>query len=273
MNIETLDTHGFVAVRYPIHLRMRVQEAMNAWIRFCELPQHEKNMLAGGDRIEDFGYMLRGDRAANADSKELFHLLQARERELMAKAEGVTDRRAVEFIRAVDVLIHSTKDLVREFAENVEARYRCTGFIDEVMNSSHLWTFRFLHYFGGEMLANAHADRLGFTLHLHESDSGGEYLGFDGAWKPWPVNHEQTIIFPSIGLQHRTESQVKALWHRVVPTEKTKADGRYAMVAFIDFPQAREWDKHKYPRVQDFAPGFNYGMPFSKLDSYFKTAA
>ncbi len=89
----------------------------------------------------------------------------------------------------------------------------------------------------------------------------------------WPVNHQQTIIFPSLGLQHRAHNQVKALWHKVEPTVLSKRDGRYAMVAFIDFPQARECDKYKHPRVQDLPEGFNYDISFEDFDSIYFTSA
>ncbi len=269
MQVRTLDTNGYVTVPYPKPLKDRVHGAMAAWKRFCDLPESEKQKLSGGDRIDDFGYMFRNDAGAKADQKELFHLLKKREPELRAKADLITDRRAVEFIDAVDVLIDSCTPLILDFASRIEAEYKIRGFKDMVASCGHLWTFRFLHYFGGETLANPHADRLGFTLHLDESQGGGEYFGFDREWKPWPVTEDQTIIFPSIGLQHLSGCAVKALWHRVVPNAVTRTGGRYAMVAFIDFPQSREWDKYKYPRVQDFAPGFNYGMTFAELDSHF----
>lgn len=272
MNVQTLDTDGYVTVRYPAPLRLRVSEAMTAWKRFCELPEHEKQKISGGDRIDDYGYMHRNDGGPRADKKELFHLLQRREQELLAQAETVIDRRAVEFVRAGDVLSHAIKPLIMDFAHSIQNVYEMPGFAADVLCSSHLWTFRFLHYFGGEMLANAHADRLGFTLHLYESHGGGEYLGLDRVWRPWPVNHEQTIIFPSIGLQHRSGCTLNALWHRVVPNEVTRTEGRYAMVAFIDFPQSREWDKYRH-RVQDFPPGFNYGMSYNDLDKLFTQAA
>ncbi len=269
MDIKSLNTDGYVTVQYPNGLRLRVQEAMAAWVRFCELSESEKRKISGGDRIDDYGYMRRNDSGPRADNKEQFHLLKLREPELLAQALTVSDTRAVEFVRAADVLSHAIKPIIVEFVERMEREYEMPGFSDEVLGSTDLWTFRFLHYFGGDMLANSHADRLGFTLHLYENDGGGEYLGFDMQWKTWPVDHEQTIIFPSIGLQHRSGGKVKALWHKVEPNERTKVNGRYAMVAFIDFPQAREWDKYKYPHVKELTPGFNYKMSFADLDAHF----
>ncbi len=273
MNVQSLDNLGYVAVNYPQSLRPHVQKAMESWIRFCDLPLAEKQKLSGGDRIHDYGYMNRNDSGHKADRKELFHLMRKWEPALLRQAERVTDRRAVEFVRTADALIGAMEPLIMDFAKSVEERYAMPGFVSEVHTSSALWTFRFLHYFGGDILANAHADRLGFTLHLDESAGGGEYLGFDRKWKPWPITSDQTIIFPSIGLQHRSGGQMKALWHRVVPIEGTREKGRYAMVAFIDFPQEREWDKVRFPRVQNFPEGFNYDMSFAELDAMFTKAA
>ncbi len=272
MQVRTLDTDGYVTVPYPAPLKAKVHEAMSAWKQFCALPPSEKQKISGGTRIDDFGYMFRNDSGPRADNKELFHLLKRREPELLAKAKAVEDTRAVAFIRAADALIDACSPTILRFAANVEKEYGVHGFLRDVYRGKKNWTFRFLHYFGGDMLANAHADRLGFTLHLDESQGGGEYLDFNRQWKPWPVTEDQTIIFPSLGLQHRAECKVKALWHRVVPNEVTRDGGRYAMVAFIDFPQTREWDTYRY-RVQDFAEGFNYDMSYDELDRLFMQAA
>lgn len=269
MDISTLDTLGFVTFAYPRPLRLRVQEAMRAFERFCDLPIGQRQKLSKFDRGEDFGYMLRRDKKTNADSKELFEFLGRDQSELRTMAQNVHSTRATELIDAADVLAEAIAPSILAFARGVEARYGATGFEREVAQCQHLWNFRFVHYFGGAMLANPHADRKGFTLHLCESDEGGEYLGFDRVWRPWPVSSEKTIIFPSIGLQHRTQCQTKALYHRVVSNERTRATGRYSMVAFIDFPQEREWDTYTYPHVQDFDVGFNYDMSYAELDRHF----
>ncbi len=267
MNVLDLQKHGFVTVQYPVALRRAVHAAMSSWIQFCDLPDHEKRKLSGGDRIEDYGYVRRQDSGSKADNKEYFHLFKGRAAEFHDKSASIADRRALEFLQAGDSLIKEIHPIVMRFARDMEKFYRMDGFAREVECSSDVWTFRYLHYFGGETLANSHADRLGFTLHLDETDTGGQYLCIrTRKWMPWPVNHQQTIIFPSLGLQHRSRNRVKALWHKVEPTPLSIKDGRFAMVAFIDFPQDREWDKYKHQRVQDLPEGFNYDLTFEELD-------
>ena len=268
MNVASLEEEGFVAVDYPETLRGKVEQAMRSWQGFCGLPDETKRLLSGGDRLKDFGYMRRTDAGPHADDKELFHVVSRNHTELRARCETIANPRATEFVDAVDALIGASAPLIQEFARDTERTYGLAGFEERVMTSQNNWTFRYLHYFGGETLSNAHADRGGLTLHLYESDAGGEYFGFDGAWHPWPVSDRRTIIFPSMVLQHLSQGRLKALWHRVVPTETTKANGRYAMVAFIDFTHDFRYDDAR-KRLQDFPEGFNYAMEWSEFNGLF----
>lgn len=268
MKIDTLDTDGFVTLEYPQLLRNRVRDAMESWKNFCKISPEDKQRLSGGDRLRDFGYMRRNDQSAHADQKELFHVSRNRVDELGAKASGFLDNRASEFIHMIDLLLQESVPLIQTFAQEVEDRYQLSGFEKEVMNAQDNWTYRYLHYFGGGALAHAHVDRGGFTLHLDESDGGGEYYDFDRQWHPWPVSEKQTIIFPSMGLQYRSGGKLKALWHRVQPTLRTTLDGRYSMVAFIDFKQSHRYND-AVKRLQDFDPGFNYHMPLQEFNVLF----
>jgi isopenicillin N synthase-like dioxygenase len=268
MRIQTLETSGFVAVNYPDFLRTCVMEAMESWKDFCELPLEIKHKLSGGDRISDFGYMMRNDGGPKSDSKEQFHVVRSKVDELRERADEIPDRRAGAFIDAIDTLLEAASPLIQEFARSVEERYHVHGFEECVMQSKDEWTFRYLHYFGSETLAHAHVDRGGFTMHLHESEEGGEYLDFVDRWRPWPVSSEQTIIFPSMGLQYLTRGRLKALCHRVVSTPRTIQDGRFAMVAFIDFHQTHRYDE-SHGRLQEKPPGFNYYPPFEEFAKLF----
>lgn len=268
MDVSTLKTDGFVSLTYPPQLRAPVHNAMQSWRTFCDLPQESKDILADGNRIHDFGYMRRNDTGDRSDNKELFHLVGRDLPLLYEKSEYIKDVRAIHFIRAIDSLLHATGPLIREFACKVEQQYNLHGFEQQVMKSQDNWTFRYLHYFGGDILAHAHADRGGFTFHLQESAGGGEYLDFGHVWRPWLVNEDQTIIFPGLGLQYRSEGVLKALYHRVQATPETTCKGRYSMVLFIDFKQDHRFNKEVY-RVQDLPEGFNYDMPFSEFAEFF----
>ena len=271
MHIGTLDTSGFVCFDYPRSLRSAVHDAMDSWKRFCELSDEQKLMLSkpNVDRTVDFGYMRRADKGPRDDNKEHFHAVLCKYSELLPRAERVGDRRATDFIHAVGDLLAESGPVVREFARAVEEHYSLCGFEQEVMVSQENWTFRYLHYFKGRpVLSYPHADRGGFTFHLQETHSGGEYFGFDGQWHPWPVSEERTIIFPSMGLQYRSQSYLKALWHRVISTEATRVEDRYSMVAFIDFKMGHRYND-RAKRLQDFDPGFNYDMSMAELERLF----
>lgn len=268
MNIDTLDTLGFVSLPYPSPLRTSMQRAMGSWKAFCTLPLEQKRLLSGGDRIKDFGYMKREDAGSTADDKELFHALRANYDKLLPKASQIGDARATNFIEAVDDLLLRMKHLVQNFAQQIEDRYKLSGFERQVMDSADYWTFRYLRYPKCKpVLANAHADRGGFTFHLGESEGGGEYLSFDGQWHPWPVSETETIIFPSMGLQYRSGGTLKALWHRVVPTESLATE-RYSMVTFVDFRDTHRFNDAKW-NMKNFQPGFNYHMPFREFSNLF----
>ncbi len=269
MDVRTLDTNGFVSFDYPILLRDAVGEAMESWKAFCTLPIEQKRLLSGGDRIKDFGYMCRQDAGPNADEKELFHALRANYPELLPKAQLVGDKRATDFIEAVDVLLYRMGPVVQIFAREVEKRYGIPGFEDDVMQSQDYWTFRYLRYPKNKpILANKHGDRGGFTFHLGETEGGGQYLDLhERVWKEWPVSEKRTIIFPSMGLQHRSKGQLKALWHQVVPTESSASE-RFAMVTFVDFQGTHRFDDSRF-NMKDFEPGFNYEIPFNEFDKYF----
>lgn len=263
-----LDTHGYVDFEYPRHLSDAVHRAIRSWKTFCDLPSEEKCRMSGGDRVRDFGYMRRRDNGPRADDKELFHVSESVLSDLNKKARGLRGGEGLYFIDAVDDLIEKSASLVSEFARRIEEQYGLLGLQKEVLSGKDHWTFRYLRYLpSGEVLANPHADRGGFTLHLYENFSGGEYLDFDGHWREWPIGNGRTIIFPSMALQHRSRGALKALWHRVSSSAQSTRS-RYAMVAFIDFEKSKRFDDAKY-RIQDFDPGFNYNLSHRELERYF----
>ena len=267
IDISNLPTDGFVACDRPPNMQI-VHDAMASWQRFCTLPLEQKRLFSGGNRIKDFGYMLREDKGPNADAKELFHVSRVQIEKLRTIAAKIHDSRAVLFIDVVDELIAETIPIVSHFARNVQQVYRLPGFAARVIAAQDQWVFRYVHYIAGDTLAHGHADRGGFTLHLNETESGGEYFTFEGTWQPWLVSEKRTILFPSMALQHFSKGQLKALWHRVVANGKTRTAGRYSMVAFIDFFNDYRYDD-SVKRLQNFEPGFNYAMPHHEFHKLF----
>lgn len=268
MDVKQLKTEGYVTIQYPGTIKAIVSDALASWQQFCALPEDLKIKLSNDDRTNDFGYMRRKDKGPRSDSKEMFHLKRAILPELLERAQAITDSRAIEYIQAVDTLIEAIQPTVEQFARSIEQEYNLPNLTKDMLAYQDRWTFRFLHYFGGDVLAHPHADRGGFTLHLHETANGGEYLDFNGVWHPWPISGEQTIIFPGMKLQHRSGSELKALWHRVTATEETRQQGRYAIVAFVEFDWTHVIDTEHH-RMQDLSPGFNYSTVPSEFEKLF----
>lgn len=267
MIIRTLSDCGFVTVPYPEALRQIVDDAMASWQSFCTLPKPDKNKFAQGNRDRDFGYMKRGSQGE--DLKELFHLELRTIEDLAQIATTVDDRRAVNFIQSVGSLINGVAPLIAEFSSQASLNYQMPKLEDQIMANQRSWVFRFIHYIGGsELLAQPHVDRGGITLHLAESDDGGQYLSFDRQWLSWPVNRQQTIIFGGLKLQHASENNIKALCHQVTANSYSKRLGRYSIVAFIDFNY--DFDFHGHGRrLQEYTPGFNYQITDEELQGMF----
>jgi isopenicillin N synthase-like dioxygenase len=167
--------------------------------------------------------------------------------------------------------------MVTDFAQTIERKFNLDGFSDEVYDSRPNWILRFLHYFGdrtpGEEIASAHPDKCGFSLHLHESEPGLQYLAIppnEPVWKDMPVSATQTAIIPSMQLQYRSKGKLLALYHRVVANDFTARTGRYSMVLFTTLNKTPLYNKSALGRLQEFAPGFNYRMNFKDFAPLFE---
>jgi hypothetical protein len=273
--VEELRDKGKVYTTYPAELREAVARAMEAWQALCALPEdikmrfpYEVDKWVSGN-----GYELKKESGDTLDQKENFHLrLRARD-ELLARAVAIGSPEITEFVEAGLVLPELIAPLLADFAQSMEKEFGMTGFADDVAYATPSLLLRFLHYFGnqepGKEIASPHVDKGGFTLHLYESDKGVEQLTFDGQWVPVPVSHEQTVIFPALGLQYRLKSEVKAMYHKVVATEESAQNGRFSAVCFVDFRGNVPWNKEKYGPQRYLPPGFNYTMPWEEFKTSF----
>lgn len=271
MEPKSLKADGFAEVKYINGLRNRVQCVVAAWERFCTLPPEEKEYLSIGGRTLDIGYKKRTDKGERTDTKELFHVTKNQVPALRDLVGPKTSTSATSFMAAIDILLLELQPLVMSFARNVEEEYSLPGFSSKVSRTRNNWTFRFLHYFPGaegSVLAHPHIDRGGMTLHLYESETGGEYLGRDTVWRPWILSDKQTIIFPSMDLQYESKGALKALCHRVASIPETARNGRYALIAFIDFEMTHRYEDQGR-RLQEYEPGFNYGMSHEEFAKFY----
>lgn len=273
-----LERLGALYVEYHPTVRAGVLEAMARWDEFCGLPDSQKVLFkySGDASKSGNGYELKRN---GVDRKEDCHLrVNVREEllELSARAHPEIGPAFVEAALKVQGLI---PEIVRDFARLVELECGIEGFEEDVMSQQDEWLLRFLHYFGdrmpGDVFAAAHPDKGGFTLHLYESAGGVEYFDYtDREWRPLPLTHDQTVMFPGMGLQQRSQCRLRALTHRVMVQEDTAATGRTSAVCFLDFKNARYYNKDFFKStqglVEKFGPDFLYDISFKGLNKFFK---
>jgi isopenicillin N synthase-like dioxygenase len=278
MNLQTLETAGFVRIPYPPALRAGVLEAVEAWKQFCLLPNGAKQLVtySGDMNVSGVGYELKLEAGGTNDLKEDFHL-RVSERHLIEEDVRKAGPEAVEFMEKALALAPLMRPVIFGFAEAVEREYGMEGFLADTRDRMPRALIRFLHYFGGrqpgECLATPHVDKGGFTLHLHESHPGLQHLSFENErWEPMDFGEGETAIIPAMRMQYRSGSRLKATCHRVVANEETARTGRYSAVCFMDFANTPYYDKARLGRLQDQPAGFNYRMPFEEFSQLFKAA-
>ena len=275
-SIENFGSQGLVSVEYPKALRQAVEESVELWKKFCDLPESVRAQFpynsGEGMRV---GYELKKTQGATLDIKEDFHFTRGAKQWLIEQSKKLNDPTIVEFVASLNRLVELMNSTVAEFAQAVERVYEMPGFTQEISENSDQWFMRFLHYFGGaqpgEEIAKAHADKSGFTFHLYESDPGLEYLDRKHHWQDMPVSAGETVIIPGMRGQYCAQGKLKATWHRVVATSQTAKHGRFSAVAFIHPSfQTPQYNKAGMGRLQEFEPGFNYEMPFEEFAKLFK---
>ena len=273
----TLEKMGFVNIAYPQHLRAAVENAIVSWRVFCILPSEIKTQFAycNEGQPSGSGYELKEEKGSKRDLKENFQVNLGHYARLDAIAKKVNNPQALRFIHDAHQLIRLATPLIEQFAINLQETYGIEGLVADTLDNINYWILRYLHYFGdrhvGEEIAAPHADKCGFTLHLYESDAGLQYLDIHTReWRPMPVHAGQTAIIPSMQVQLRSNGQLRALYHRVVATERTAQIGRFSMVCFVDLTRTPVYNKSALGRMQDYQVGFNYDLAptdFSKLFS------
>ncbi|TAK57983.1 hypothetical protein EPO17_00555 [Patescibacteria group bacterium] len=268
-SIKQLRATGSVAISCPPEASAGIVRASTWWEAFCALPKQTRLEFP---YQEGSGYELQETPGATRDLKEHFHFTEGKADWLADTAIQTGEVAVMQFVQNTVALLPLIRPLVLEFAREVEKFYGLEGFVDEVASGEGKWIIRFLHYFGGRIagdeIATAHTDKSGFTLNF-TSTSGLERLDYDGVWRPMPVAEGQTTINTSMQLQYRSKGELKALCHRVVATPATAVNGRFSMVCFIPLTKTASYNKKGAGRLQEFAPGFNYTMPFEEFGKLF----
>jgi len=277
-SVKKLQTDGKVYVEYPPKLRIAVQKAMDSWIAFCALPDNVKIKFpyTADKTVSGNGYELKTAHGEGLDRKEDFHLRLSAAENLLYHSRKIGTPQVDTFVRDALQLPVLIEPVLAEFAKAVEREFNLPNFANDVAHSTPGLLLRFLHYFGGvaegHEIASPHIDKGGFTMHLHESDTGVQQLRqSDRSWIPLPVSHTETVIFPSFGLQHKMLNQVKALCHRVVATTDSAVNGRFSVVCFVDFRNNKQYNKEKFGRLQDWPAGFNYDISREEMDKLFNS--
>jgi isopenicillin N synthase-like dioxygenase len=268
-DIAALARTGYLTVAYPPASR-EVGDALAAWERFGALGQERKSTFPYGHNGVGVGYQRKDGSGSAGDRKEIFDVAAAHLDWLSERAAEVGPE-AVELTRSAIALAAMIKPTVVGFARSLERAYGLAGLGDEVESSDGAYFTRFIRYGGerkaGEEIATAHIDQSGFTLHLFESAPGFQLLGRDLVWRAALFPGDETLIIPSMQLQLRSKGKLEATCHRVVATRETATSGRVSAVCFVRIPGPRK-DEARCGRLQEWKPGFNYGMEhadFAKL--------
>ena len=272
-NITDLQSKGFVVLSYPTDLRKAVTETVEAWKKFCALPVEIKKGLPYSNNADGVGYELKDGAGPKGDVKENLDVTLGGKEWLTENAEKIQDPIALDFIRKSTRLVSIMKPIILDFARQAEKAFGLKDFVKEVNESEDAFFVRFIHYMGGskegEEIANAHADQSGFTLHIFESDAGLQCMTFEKKWIDMPVSNGKTVIIPSMQMQLRSESKLKALCHRVVATAETAHTGRYSAVCFVQLKKTPKYDKDRCGRLQEKEPGFNYTLSKEEFRTFF----
>lgn len=278
-HIEELRTKGFVTVPYPPDLRAAVVQTIELWQKFCSLSTVDKKSLPYSNGADGVGYELKEGVGNKGDRKENFDVTTAGKDWLAKNAVTIGDGVALNFIQSAASLAGLLKPAILDFARQIESRFGIESFVDEVETSESAYFVRFIHYPDGPApgteTATAHVDQSGFTFHLFESAAGLQCLPYEAArdgsgWIDMPVSAGETVIIPSMQLQLRSQGVLRALAHRVISTEETVKTGRYSAVCFIQLGKTPKYNKEKYGRLQEKAPGFNYDMSHAEFAKLFK---
>ena len=266
-------THdGVEMVAYPESIKQRVVQAAEAWQRFLELKQGDKQLFAATNLQSGTGYEKKGNgENESRDIKENFDITAASLTELSQQA--VDNPTAAEFIAAASVLFGKLAQMIIDYGHHVEAAYNITGFASEAAASAQSAFVRFLYYPPvpqGTVMGEPHVDDSGFTFHLYESTGGCERLSFDEqSWLPMPVAEHQAAAFASMQSQLFSHNALRGLCHRIIANETTSRMGRVAIVCFVPLVTMPPYDRKTHGRLQEFTPGFNYTLSEQEFATYF----
>lgn len=263
MNIQDLATKGYVAMDYPADIRDKVVAAASLAEQFFALPSEIKDAIPYTNMSAGIGYECKDGSGNKGDRKENFDVTLGGVSWLEQYVDQIDNKIVRDFITSAVELVQVVAPVITDFSDKAESYYGITGLGDKVRQSTDSIFIRFNYYPAdrqiGEETGAAHLDQSGLTLHLFESHDGCQCLPVgENDWQPMPVSAGQTVIFPDMQLQLLSNNGLRALWHRVVATEKTIAEPRLSAVCFVRIADTLVYDKETHGRLQEKPIGFNY---------------
>ena len=252
----------------------KVQQTLDKWKRFTELPTEVKKDLPYSNNSRGVGYELKDGSGNKGDRKENFDISLGGKAWLEENIASIQHSVVLDFLEYANLLVLGVKSIIIDFAQDIEKEFGVVGLHNEVVNGTDAFFIRFIYYPAdreiGEETATAHVDQGGFTLHLGESASGFQILTREGEWIDVPFSEEDTVVIPSMQMQLRSEGRLRATTHREVATAETTKLPRYSAVCFVGLKNTPSYDKEKWGRLQEMEPGFNYRLPFEEFKKYFR---
>ena len=253
---------------YPSNLRIAVNNAVNAWVNFSQLPQEEKQLYAASNAFDGAGYEQKvGGKGVSNDHKENFDITSSFT--LKDVPAGAT---AQSFIDKAQKMAQLLQPEITKIGNDIANAVGEPGLRAIGEASIKNYYIRFIHYPPtdiGETIGEAHVDHSGFTFHLYESTDGCERLSpTTTEWLPFPVADGKMAAFGGMQLQLATNGTIKALCHRISANEQTSSAGRFVVVCFVSLQGIPKYDRNTHGRLQQKEPGFNYNMSpgdFAKL--------
>jgi len=260
-----LEQLGYGVIDYPESLKNTVSKLVENFSSFCnQALEHKQNM----QYQNNMGYENR-DRTVNPESvdhKESFYIKANYE----LPESFLPSRIDKDFVSSCKKLFYEALPLIGSSTKIFSE----IGGVDltQYFDESAL-TLRAIHYYSDSNIeiAHHHVDRGGQTYRLYETTEGLEAY-WRGKWNKIIFDKNQMIYFPCIQAQLVSRGELKGLCYRVISTTDSAKNGRYSLVLFVDYNKL----PYKYsitksgPIEKAFAPGQNYDMPFTVLESYFE---
>lgn len=276
MLYKNLKENLFAVIEYPQAVQQAVAETMRYWEEFCKLPQEVKDLFIYPNHEEKFdvGYRRR-EREKGRDDKEYFHFCMYNSLFLLDYSEAKIEYEKMasirNFFQSAEKLHNLVSNkMIRDIVPTLEneSEGKLAGLTQEVFPRIGLQVIRFLHYTPSveaktDIIGDAHYDRSGFTLHLHESGPGLELLPLsekgkkaeDMQWIPAPMSPDSTLIFTGYQVSQMSGNDLKAAWHRVRSLHSVHKE-RFSAVMFNALISVPSYDPDE--RSQELVPGHGY---------------